>query len=101
MKHGLTNGQQGGNLGFVAVVPNPLMGSAGQNATVSFTLTNATTVMVAVFDQVGNQVQVLMDQSVDAGAHSVTLRGSSLRAGLYIVEVNAGGELQTSRLIVQ
>ncbi len=75
-----------GEAALSAVHPNPVRGRA------AFTLSLARPerVTVAVFDVLGRRVAVLHEGPLAAGAHALTLDGSALPAGVYLVR--AAGE---------
>ena len=76
--------------------PVPFSGSFD----VAFALPAPGTVTVELFDEVGRRVQtVLVNKSYSAGAHSVAVDGSQLRAGLYIAAVSVNGQVVSKRTI--
>ena len=67
---------------------------------VGFTLPTAGAVTVELFDEMGRRVQiVLTNKAFGAGSQSVTVDGSSLRAGLYIAAVTMNGQVVSKRTI--
>ena len=85
-----------------AVIPTELVLNAGYpnpfNATsiVRFGMPEAGRVEMSLFDMTGREVSRLVSGTVQAGYHSITIDGNSLRAGMYIVRLSALGETQTS-----
>lgn len=74
--------------------PNPAQGAA----TLSFTLVAASEVRLALYDGLGREVAVLVDGGREAGRHEVTLDGSRLPSGTYLVRLEAEGVVQTQRV---
>jgi hypothetical protein len=76
--------------------PNPFSGAS----TLAFTLPATSDISLAVYDVLGRQVAVLADGEHAAGRHSVTIDGSSLAAGVYVVRLAAGEYVAARRLTV-
>jgi hypothetical protein len=77
-----------------AVSPNPFAG----RTTVSFSLAEATSVRLAVYDVLGREVAVLVDGHVEAGAHQAVFDARGLSAGTYVYRLVTGQTVQTGRL---
>jgi hypothetical protein len=81
----------------VATWPNPARGSAQ----VQLTLSSPTTVTVGVYNTLGQRVAVLaQDAPLSAGTHALALQTGSLAAGVYVVRVEAGGDVSTHKVTV-
>ncbi len=78
----------------LGVFPNPF---EAQTA-VRFELSADSDVRVAVYDVLGREVAVLAEGAVEAGAHEATLDGSALPNGVYLVRLEANGQVQTHRV---
>ncbi len=89
----------GSSLSIAPLVPNPLSGRT--NATLNLTLQTGTQVTVQIYDRSGNLVSQVANEEMTAGAHSLTINGSTLSTGVYIVQVQTGNESQTLNLMVQ
>ncbi|MEM1041615.1 MAG: 5'-nucleotidase C-terminal domain-containing protein [Bacteroidota bacterium] len=76
--------------------PNP----TSSRATVGFDVPQAEAVRVAVYDVLGRQVAVLVDETVEAGRHTAALDASALAGGVYIVRLEAGAFVASGRLVV-
>jgi ELWxxDGT repeat protein len=74
--------------------PNP----ASSEATITFDISEASSVRVEVFDVLGRRVAVLTDGIVAVGEHAVTWDAGSLPSGLYLVRLTVGDTVQTQRL---
>ena len=83
-------------LGLEAPAPNPTAGTAR----VAFALPEASTVRLAVFDVRGREVAVLEDGRLEAGRHEATLDGRPLAPGVYVLRLEADGEVLTRRATV-
>jgi hypothetical protein len=59
--------------------PNPFSNAA----TIEFTLPEEGTVIIALFDQAGRQVQEVANRNFSAGQHQVTVDGTRLLPGIY------------------
>ena len=71
--------------------------------TIPFTVADAGPVRLAVYNLMGQQVRVLADEWIDAGAHRVrwdgrTAAGVEAASGVYWAVLQAGGAVQTAKL---
>ena len=82
--------EQPEGLTLTSAYPNPF----NPSTTFSVLVHEDTRVTVNVFDMLGRHVERLVDGPVAAGSHVITLDGSSLPSGTYIVHARAG--LQTA-----
>jgi hypothetical protein len=80
----------------VAVAPNPFAG----RAEVRVTLPVAERVVAAVYDALGRRVAVLHDGELEATTTALTLDGSSLSPGVYVVRVAGETFGETRRVTV-
>ena len=76
--------------------PNPSRGEV----TVEYDLPEGADVSVVVYDVAGREVARLVDGYVEGGYREARLDGSALPSGLYIVRVQAGGDVATQRVTV-
>ena len=76
--------------------PNPF----NPSTTIKFGLPKSSHVSLAVYDLLGRQVSVLVNEMRDAGVHEVTLDGANLASGVYFYRIQAGDFVQSKRLIV-
>ncbi|MBI5838328.1 MAG: hypothetical protein HZB25_13905 [Candidatus Eisenbacteria bacterium] len=79
--------------------PNPAAGGVR----VSFALPRAAHVRLCVYDAAGSRVATLVDEGLPAGEHPAQWNGTfasgrRCAAGLYLLELTAGGERVTRRL---
>jgi glycosidase len=79
---------------LAAPFPNP----ASVVATVSFSLPSASDVRLEVYDLLGRRVAVLVDGQLPAGGHQSLLDAAGLSSGVYLVRLQAGSEVATTRL---
>jgi hypothetical protein len=76
--------------------PNPF----NPSTTLSFSLQEATHVTLKVYNTFGQEVATVMNNSVDAGFHTVEFRGSELPSGVYIAVLEAAGIVQQQKLVL-
>lgn len=84
------------NVESIQMFPNP----ATEVVNIAIELNEASNTSVSVINMVG-QVVLSSDFGMLNGANRVELNVSSLPAGMYLVEINAGNSTQTERLIVK
>ncbi len=73
----------------LAAYPNPF----NPATTLAYTLPEAAHVRLAVYDVTGRAVAQLVDATVAAGAHEVVFDATSLPSGIYLVRLEAGGQV--------
>jgi hypothetical protein len=78
----------------LSVSPNPARG----RAVIAFSLPVPSAVRLAVYDLLGREVALLVDEAHDAGRYEAVFDGSRLPAGTYLVKLAAGGEMHTRTL---
>ena len=66
--------------------PNPFTASS----TILYAITEASHVRLAVYDVLGREVAVLVDEEVAAGQHSAVFEGAALPADTYLYRLEAG-----------
>lgn len=76
--------------------PNPF----AARSVIGYALPSAARVRLAVYDVLGREVAVLVDEGREAGSHEVTLEGRPFPSGTYIVRMEAGEEVLTRRVTV-
>jgi len=77
--------------------PNPF----NPVTTLRFSLPAPQSVNLALYDRLGRQVKILIqDELYAAGVHTVTLRGEDLESGLYLCRIRAGIWSAFRKLIV-
>jgi len=76
--------------------PNPFGGAT----TVRFTLPEAGTATLAVFDALGRQVATLAEGPMAAGPHEVRWAAADAAPGVYVVRLQAGDRVGTHRVLV-
>jgi hypothetical protein len=81
---------------LIGAAPNPF----NPATTISFTLPEASQVMLSVFDVNGRQVATLVNGHREAGPHQVTFDGSALASGMYIYTLTAGSHSATGKMML-
>ena len=76
--------------------PNPF----NPSTTIRYGLPNRSHVSLTVFNTLGQQVALLQNGDQEAGYHDVRFDGSGLSSGVYFYQMQAGGFVQTRRLIL-
>ncbi|UCC79199.1 MAG: T9SS type A sorting domain-containing protein [Candidatus Zixiibacteriota bacterium] len=76
--------------------PNPF----NAQTTIRFVLPKAQDVELAVYDLLGRQIDMLIDEYLEAGAHNVNFDASSLSSGVYFYRLQAGEMVETRRMVL-
>ena len=84
---------------------DPFPSPFNAEVTIPFTVAAAGPVRLAVYNLMGQQVRVLADEWVDAGAHRVrwdgrTAAGVEAASGVYWAVLQGGGVVQTAKLVL-
>ncbi|MEZ4702672.1 MAG: T9SS type A sorting domain-containing protein [Rhodothermales bacterium] len=82
--------------GVLTNYPNPF----NPTTTIRFALAEAQPVKLRVFDAVGREVRVLIDGTVDAGAHEVEFNAGTLASGLYLYRLETRAGVQVRPMVL-
>jgi hypothetical protein len=74
--------------------PNPF----NPVTSIQFALRTSNFAQLAVYDMLGREVAVLVNDVMPAGAHSVEFDASNLASGVYLYRLTVGGETFTKRM---
>lgn len=81
---------------LLAVYPNPFV----RAATVRYALPAAGRVRLVLYDLLGREVVVLLSELQEAGTHEAMLEGAALSNGMYLVQLEAEGQIQTQKVML-
>jgi lysophospholipase L1-like esterase len=76
--------------------PNPF----NSTTVIKYQLANSGHVSLKVFDYIGKEVAVLVDQNKNAGSYQVRLNESRLSSGVYLYRLNAGNYMESKKFIL-
>jgi lysophospholipase L1-like esterase len=76
--------------------PNPF----NPSTTIKYELPAAAVVRLSVFDMLGREVSVLVNERNRAGVHTVRVDGSYLASGAYVYRLQAGDFVSTKKMLV-
>jgi hypothetical protein len=80
--------------GLAGVYPNPF----NSVTRVSYRLAEASRVELGLFDVEGRFVRQLVQDEQRAGVHSLVIEGVDLAAGVYVLQLRAGGALSRQKV---
>lgn len=83
-------------VGLLQNYPNPF----NPSTTIKYELPTGSHVTLSVYDILGREVSVLVNEKRDAGVHEVKFAGSGLSSGVYFYRMQAGSFLETKRLLL-
>ncbi|HPN38779.1 MAG TPA: T9SS type A sorting domain-containing protein [Melioribacteraceae bacterium] len=76
--------------------PNPF----NPNTTISFNILTAGQVNLTVYDMLGREVAVLVNDMLTAGTHHVNFDASKLTSGVYMYKITSGSFQQTKKMML-
>ncbi|MBL8016727.1 MAG: T9SS type A sorting domain-containing protein [Ignavibacteria bacterium] len=75
--------------------PNPF----NPETKITYTLKNSTSVKITVYDRLGREVVVLVDESQNEGEHSVTFNAASLPSGVYFYRIKTPEKVEVRKMV--
>ena len=85
-----------GAFGLSAAFPNPVQGAAR----IAYSLAQAETVTLSVYDALGRRVAVLAEGPMSAGTHEARFDAEALASGVYFYRLQAGSQSAVRKLTV-
>jgi hypothetical protein len=76
--------------------PNPF----NPTTTIRFGLPESADVSLEVYTVLGQKVMTLVNENRSAGWHTVSFNGGGLSSGVYVYRIQAGGMVQTRKLLL-
>ena len=78
----------------VRTAPNPFSGATR----IAFETSASSEVRLAVYDVLGREVAVLVEEALAAGAHAAVFDAAGLASGTYVYQLVVGSTVQTGRM---
>jgi hypothetical protein len=76
--------------------PNPF----NPTTAISYQLSAAGNVTLTVFDVLGKEVAILVNEKKEAGEHTIQFNASDLSSGMYFYTLHAGNVVETKKMIL-
>jgi len=76
--------------------PNPF----NPSTTMSFTISDAHSTNLKVYDILGNEIAILVDEEKTAGNYSVVFVAEQLLSGVYFYELQSGDNVKTKKMVL-
>jgi CubicO group peptidase (beta-lactamase class C family) len=93
---GIAGGRLPDNYRLGQNYPNPF----NPSTTIRIELPKTSRVTLSVFDMLGREVTVLVNESRDAGVHEVRFDGAGVASGVYFYRLQAGDFVQSKKLVL-
>lgn len=84
------------NFGLDPIRPNPI----AQEAIISFRLPVQGLVQLSIYNQLGQRVEILLNDRLGEGAHQRTWSPGPLAPGTYFIQLESGGMLSVRKVLV-
>ncbi|MFK7846753.1 MAG: T9SS type A sorting domain-containing protein [Rhodothermales bacterium] len=84
------------SLGFSENFPNPF----AESTTLRYSLPQSMQVRLAVFDMLGREVEVLVEQQQDAGLYTINFEAGTLPSGIYLARIELDHLRFTKRMVL-
>ncbi|MCC6399059.1 MAG: T9SS type A sorting domain-containing protein [Bacteroidetes bacterium] len=91
-----TDGRMPARISLAQNYPNPF----NPSTTIKYELPGSYMVRLSVYDVLGREVSVLVDERREAGIHEVQFEGSGLSSGVYLCRLTAGRFVETRKLVL-
>lgn len=75
--------------------PNPF----NPETKISYTLKNSTSVKITVYDRLGREVVVLVDENQSEGEHQVTFNAANLPSGVYFYRIKTPEKVEVQKMV--
>jgi hypothetical protein len=75
--------------------PNPF----NPSTTIRFSIPDKSTVILKVYDMLGNEISTLVNEDRYRGIYNVTFNGANLASGVYFYQLRAGNFIQTKKMM--
>ncbi|MGE5431945.1 MAG: kelch repeat-containing protein [Syntrophomonadaceae bacterium] len=76
--------------------PNPF----NPATTIKYSLPSMSHVTLKIFDLLGREVAILLDELQPAGVHRITWRVGNVSSGVYFYEIRAGNNIERKKMII-
>src|SRR5690554_43174 len=76
--------------------PNPF----NPVTTIEYFLNNEQHIKLVVYDVLGNEISVLVDEIKETGSHSVEFDAGDLSSGIYYYKITSGSFIQTKKMLL-
>ena len=76
--------------------PNPF----NPSTTISFSLPQAGQTKIAVYDMLGREVAVLVNDYLESGIHTTSFNAKDLSSGVYVYRIESGGFIKAKQMIL-
>ena len=76
--------------------PNPF----NPTTTINYTMPSKNFVNLSVFNLIGEQLQILVNEEQEAGSHQINFDGSSLPSGIYFYKISSSNFTETKKMIL-
>ena len=76
--------------------PNPF----NPTTTINFTINIAGMVKLSIYNVLGQEVKVLLDENILAGSYSVPFNGSNLTSGIYFYKLQSNNQMEVKKMLL-
>jgi hypothetical protein len=67
---------------------------------IKFTLPKASSAMINVYNIIGQHIETVLNQDLEAGFHNIVFNAENLSSGTYLYKITAGNFSQTKKMLL-
>ena len=82
--------------GFIGIMPNPF----NLDATISFSLDSPGATKISVFNISGQLIDILLDDTLDKGIHTLIWNAAGYASGMYFVALDSGKKSSVRKMLL-
>ena len=76
--------------------PNPF----NPSTTINYSIPNSSFVQLIVYNSIGQEIAILVNEIIEGGNHSVDFDASNLPSGIYLYKLQTGSFVETKKMIL-
>jgi hypothetical protein len=96
MRMCLLSGDEPDNISYLRNYPNPF----NPRTVIRYNIASAGNVTIRVFDMLGREVSILVDEYKQPGAYEIEFEGTNLSSGIYYYALESNGQREVRKMVL-